>query len=331
MNSTMFKFIFNILLLIFPFLLKSQSDKTPYFNKTLNMYYFSKDENYTQNTKFYDYAEPFKEGYASVRIQNKWEFIDTNLNTAIKTDYAEIGSFNNGFCKVWNLNGQCNSINKQGQLLFKNFVDEISIVSDHKIAISIKGLWGFANDSGNLIITPQFAEVKDFKNGKTWVKIGQLWFIIDRFGNKISNQGFENTSNIENNQCIAFRSNQIYTVNWLNNTISEPAILKYTPSSQCKKILLLNEYQIFQYENNEYFALKNNEIIWKNKFYNLKSNGKSILAVKQNDFYQLVDLNLNPQSNLLFEDVEFYADENIKIFVGPYYYFKTKDGMDLIK
>jgi hypothetical protein len=331
MKSTIFKIALNSLLLLSPFIIKSQSELKPYFNKTLNLFYFSKDGNLSQKTKFYDYAEPFSEGYAAVRIQNKWEFIDTNLNTALKTEYNEIGSFNNGFSKVWNSIGQCNLINKKGELLFKNFVDEISSVSDHKIAISSNGLWGFANDSGNLIITPQFTEVKNFKNGKTWAKMDQLWFIIDQFGNKISPQGFEQISNIENSLCIAFRSNQLFKVNWLDNYISELKTISLTSGSPCYKITLINETTIIQFENNEYVAIKNNEIIWKNKFQGLKTNGQTLLAIKQNEFYQIVDLNLNPQNNQLFEDLEFYPNKTIKIFIGLYYYFKTSDNIDLIK
>jgi hypothetical protein len=331
MKSTIFKIALNSLLLLSPFIIKSQSELKPYFNKTLNLFYFSSEGEYFNNTKFYDYAEPFSEGYAAVRIQNKWEFIDTNLNTVIKTEYNEIGSFNNGFSKVWNSIGQCNLINKKGELLFKNFVDEISSVSDHKIAISSNGLWGFANDSGNLIITPQFAEVKNFKNGKTWAKIGHLWFIIDRFGNKISPLGFEQISNIENSLCIAFQSNQLFKVNWLDNNISELKPNSLPTGSPCYKITLIKEITIIQFQNNEYIALKNNEIIWKNKFQGLKTNGQTLLAIKQNDFYQIVDLNLNPQTNQLFEDLEFYPNESIKIFIGPYYYFKTSDNKELIK
>jgi hypothetical protein len=76
------------ILVILPNTIISQIKLKPYFNKTLNMFYFSSDGGYSNNTKFYDYAEPFQDNYAVVRIQNKWEVIDTNLNTAFQTNYS---------------------------------------------------------------------------------------------------------------------------------------------------------------------------------------------------------------------------------------------------
>jgi hypothetical protein len=141
----------------------------------------------------------------------------------------------------------------------------------------------------------------------------------------------DNLVNILNVAIEDFRSNQLFKVNWLDNNISELKPISLPTGSSCYKITLINETTIIQFENNEYIAIKNNEIIWENKFQGLKTNGETLLAIKQNEFYKIVDLNLNPQNNQLFEDLEFYPNKTIKIFIGPYYYFKTSDNIDLIK
>ncbi len=328
------KFSLNLIgltiLVMLPNSIKSQNKLKPYFNKTLNMFYFSNEGGYSNNTKFFDYAEPFQENYAVVRIQNKWEFIDTNLNTAFKTNYSEISSFQNGYSRVWNEFGQCNLLNKNGQLLFRNFVDEISEFKDNIIAFSSQGLWGFANDSGNQIIKPQFNEVKDFKNGKTWAKKDSLWFMIDQLGNKIFDETFEQVSSIENGTSVGYRSNSIFIINMGNNQISEIMNIANLKDISCKKISN-SKHIILQFSNDEFIAIKDSKIIWKNKFQNLKSNGKSTIAIQQNNYYQLFDINLNKLSESSFEDLEFYPNGLIKIYIGQYYYFKTAEGTDLIR
>lgn len=319
------------ILFIIPNTITSQNKLKPYFNKTLNMFYFSSDGGYSNNTKFYDYAEPFQENYAVVRIQNKWEFIDTNLNTAFKTNYSEISSFNKGYSRVWNEFGQCNLIDQNGQLLFKNFVDETSVYNDNAIAFSSQGLWGFANDYGNEIIKPQFNEVKDFKNGKTWAKKDSTWFMIDKYGNKICEEEFEHISPIDNGISVGYRSKSIFVINMEKNQISELINIANIKDISCKKILINDNHYILSFTNNEYIAIKDSKILWNKKFQNLKSDGLSTIAIQQNNSYQLFDLNLNKLSESTFEDLEFYPNGLIKIYIGQYYYFKTAEGTDLIR
>jgi hypothetical protein len=266
-----------------------------------------------------------------VRIQNKWEFIDTNLNTAFQTNYSEISSFNKGYSRVWNEFGQCNLINKNRQLLFKNFVDETSTFNDNAIAFSSQGLWGFANDSGNQIIKPQFNEVKDFKNGKSWAKKDSLWFIIDKYGNKIGVEEFEQVSPIENGMSVGYRSKTIFIINMDNNQTSKIMTIANLNDFSCKKILTIKNHFILQFANDEYIAIKDSKIIWNQKFQNLKSNGLSTIAIQKNNAYQLFDLNLNKLSEKTFEDLDFYPNGLIKIYIGQYYYFKTAEGTDLIR
>ena len=319
------------ILVILPNTIISQIKLKPYFNKTLNMFYFSSDGGYSNNTKFYDYAEPFQDNYAVVRIQNKWEVIDTNLNTAFQTNYSEISSFNKGYSKVWNEFGQCNLINQYGTLLFKNYVDEVSTICNNKIAFSSNGLWGFANDSGNQIIKPQFNEVIDFKNGKTWAKKDSLWFMIDKDGNKIFEEEFEQVSPIENEISVGYRSQTISIINMANNQITEIMNIAKMKDISCKKITINESYYLISFSNDEYVAINDSKIIWNKKFKNLKSNGGSTIAIQQNNSYQLFDLNLNKLSESTFEDLDFYPNGLIKIYIGQYYYFKTAEGTDLIR
>ena len=309
----------------------SQNKLMPYFNNSLNMFYFSSDGGYTNNTKFYDYAEPFQEGYAVVRIQNKWEFIDSNLNTAFQTNYTEMTSFNKGYSKVWNEFGQCNLINKNGTLLFKNYVDDVSTICNNRIAFSSNGLWGFANDSGNQVINPQFSEVKDFNNDKTWAKKDSLWFMIDKYGNKICEEEFEQVSPIENGMSVGYRAKSIFSINMDNNKISEIMTIANLKDFSCKKITTISNHFILQFANDEYIAIKDSKIIWNQKFQNLKSNGLSTIAIQENNSYQLFDLNLNKLSEKTFEDLDFYPNGLIKIYIGQFYYFKTADGTNLIR
>jgi hypothetical protein len=100
----------------------------------------------------YDDGRDFSEGLATVRIDNKWGYINTIGKLVIKLNYWDCGYFSEGLAPV-----------------------QISEVKN-------KGKWGFIDARGKMIISPQFDHAFEFSEGVAAVDIGGLWGYIDKTG-----------------------------------------------------------------------------------------------------------------------------------------------------
>jgi len=93
---------------------------------------------------YYEDARPFsEEGYAAVKKDGKWGFIDTNGTEVISCRFDDALSF--------------------GQ---------------HLAAVKLGELWGYIGRNGNIVIEPVFLEAKSFSNGSAPVQTQRGWQFI---------------------------------------------------------------------------------------------------------------------------------------------------------
>ena len=76
----------------------------------------------------YDYQYPFMNGFAAVELNDKWNFIKTDGQLLFKQWFDEVGSFNVGLCVV-RLDNKWNCINSEGQLLFHQWFDQVKKIN----------------------------------------------------------------------------------------------------------------------------------------------------------------------------------------------------------
>lgn len=106
----------------------------------------------------FDDAAPFSEGLAAVKVNDKWGFIDTAGNWAIKPQYT----VENGF----------DELNKVGELAFvENFVP-----------VKKEGKWGFINRAGEIAVAPNYDDVRPFSEGLAAVASNKKWGYVDASG-----------------------------------------------------------------------------------------------------------------------------------------------------
>lgn len=91
----------------------------------------------------YEDAKPFADGYAAVKNNGKWGFIDNEGTLVIDYQYEDAMSF-----------------------------------GDHVAAVKIGGQWGYISTQGNLVIEAMFEEAKSFSNGSAPVKLPEGWCFI---------------------------------------------------------------------------------------------------------------------------------------------------------
>ena len=100
---------------------------------------------------------PFFNGYSSCIIDKKWNYIDQNGNTfTYEGDVSKLHAFKDGVG---------------------------AFMSNKK--------WGFLNNQGEVVIEPEFSDVKMFTDDKCWVKSDEKWYLIDKQGNEVFNAKFD--------------------------------------------------------------------------------------------------------------------------------------------
>ncbi|TCP25162.1 WG repeat protein [Tenacibaculum skagerrakense] len=96
----------------------------------------------SQTSESFDYVSSFHEGYAAVKKDNQWSFIDTNGNLVMNFRNDLVVSENpNGNQPILS-NNRCLIVKKENGISF----------------------FGFINEKGNVVIKPQYLNASNFNN-----------------------------------------------------------------------------------------------------------------------------------------------------------------------
>jgi hypothetical protein len=101
-------------------------------------------------TAKYDYAGPFCQGVARVKLDKKWGYIDTTGNVIIPPKYNEVENFSDGLARV-----------RSGTK------------------------WGLVDISGREIIKPTFDAIYEFVNGKAKVLLNGEHYYMNKEGQRV--------------------------------------------------------------------------------------------------------------------------------------------------
>jgi hypothetical protein len=138
----------------------------------------------------YDYVGKLSDGFAAVKLEGKYNFINTNGEYLWNNDnwFDSVGHFRNGFAKVKIEGRRWNFIDTNGELVWKEdkwFVDACSFCNGFAcVKIEGKG-WNFINEQGEFLWKGDnwFYCVDDFHNRFAAVKLeGKGWNFIDTKG-----------------------------------------------------------------------------------------------------------------------------------------------------
>jgi len=117
-------------------------------------------------------ASSFENGLTPVREKKKWGYMNIEGNIAINLKYSYVTEFYNGFAVV-ELNKQFYIIDINGK---ETLIDNpnIKVIKDFTEGlapfITKKGLSGFINTKGEIVVPAQFKGVGYFKSGLAWAR-----------------------------------------------------------------------------------------------------------------------------------------------------------------
>ena len=135
--------------------------------------------------QWFDWMGNFYNGYAKVILNNKYNFIDVQGNLVSPNQwFNNVGIFTNGYAWV-RLNNKYNFIDTQGKLLSPNqWFDLTSNFYNGYATVELNGKWNLINTQGKLVSPNQwFDGIEYFSNGYARVKLNGKWYKIDTKGN----------------------------------------------------------------------------------------------------------------------------------------------------
>ena len=154
-------------------------------------YNFINTEGRILSNQWFDAAGDFHEGFAIVRINDKWNFINTKGQFLSQQWFYDTWDFFNGVARV-ELNGKYNFINTEGRILSNQGFDTAWNFSEGAARVKLNDKWNFIGTKGQLLSKQWFDAALDFSEGFAKVKLNRKYNFINTEGQIAFNQWFDN-------------------------------------------------------------------------------------------------------------------------------------------
>ena len=167
-----------------------------YFNDGYAMVKLNRKWNFiNRNNKllsdtWFDGVYDFYDGCAGIRLGGKFNFIDTYGMFISDTWYDDGYDFVNGYAKV-KLNSKWNFINRNNKLFSDTWFDWVDYFHNGYATVKLDGKWNFINRSNKLLSDMWFDDVCNFSDGYAKVKLNDKWNFINRNNKLLSDTWFD--------------------------------------------------------------------------------------------------------------------------------------------
>ncbi len=141
--------------------------------------------------EIFEYIDAFCGGFACVRLNNKYNFINANNQLLSDTWFDYCYDFYNGFARV-KLNGKKNFVNTNGQIISDTWFDDCGDFYNGFARVQLDDEWNFINTNGKIISKTWFDYCYDFYNGFARVKLNGQEHYINTNGQIVESKGRKN-------------------------------------------------------------------------------------------------------------------------------------------
>jgi hypothetical protein len=158
-------------------------------------------------------ATVFRNGLALVKTSGnepKWGYISEDGKYAIAPNYNSATIFSEEMAWVVSENTAPTAINSMGEIkITLQDAEFVKIFKNGYAAFSISdssgAKWGFVDNTGAVVINPQFTNTGNFSNGKCAVEnTDGKWGYIDKSGGIVINYQFDNASEFKDGKAVVY-------------------------------------------------------------------------------------------------------------------------------
>ena len=112
----------------------------------------------------FDYAGSFYEGFARVKKDGKWGYINTKGEQIVECKFDYAYDFYEGFARV-EKDGKYGYINTKGEQIVECKFDDVRYFIEGFAAVEKDGNYGYINTKGEQIVECKFDGARDFNEG----------------------------------------------------------------------------------------------------------------------------------------------------------------------
>ncbi len=145
--------------------------------------YFNK-----QRAKLFSYKSdmasvihPFENGYAAIKTNGKWGYVDTKGRHAVPPIYDNLHSPSEGLVSV-EKGGKWGFVDMKGKSVVACTYDDAWPFYEGLAAVKRNGKWGFIDKKGKAVTEIKYDKVLDFSNGLASVQVDGKWGFVDKSG-----------------------------------------------------------------------------------------------------------------------------------------------------
>ena len=140
---------------------------------------------------YYNDIYDFSEGFARVKLNNKWGFVDKTGNEVIPCKYDWADDFEEGLSKV-RINDKWGYIDKTGREICPCKYSFITYFSEGLALVKLSGKYGFIDTSGKEVIPCKYEIASGFSEGLARVQLNDKWGFVDKIGREVIPCKYEN-------------------------------------------------------------------------------------------------------------------------------------------
>jgi outer membrane protein OmpA-like peptidoglycan-associated protein len=145
----------------------------------------------------YEYAAPFSNGVAGVKIDGKYGFIDKSGNIIVEPQYKYVyNTFSEGLLALSTLDSKFGYIDVDGNFVIPAKYSGANSFSEGLASVKEKYYWGYINHDGELVIPMEYQQASPFKDGLAKVQKGNKWGFINKNGEEVVKIMYEDINSI---------------------------------------------------------------------------------------------------------------------------------------
>lgn len=183
-------------------------------------------------------------------------------------------------------------------------------------------LYGFVDETKNILIQPKYLEVKEFINEQTFVKTNDGWILIDVNEKKIVNNTFDDVLYFDENIAVVKNKKDFFVIAQENQNIKK---LPYDFVSFNDGIFLLtnkNQFAFFNIELNQMFDL------W---FENAKNFSDGFACVYKNNKWGVINKKNEVIIDYKYDDIWTYSFFLFKVKLNNSTFFIDIKGKEYLQ
>jgi len=142
------------------------------------------------NENLYDEVKKFHEGFAAVKREDKWCYVNINGFEIVPPSFFEVKDFSNGFAIVMNKNYDMAFLDTSGKMITPIKYYQVKPFQEGYAAVATGTYpnfkWGFINKEGKEVVIPKYSQVDDFNDGIAKVFLKNKAGFINKTGKEIT-------------------------------------------------------------------------------------------------------------------------------------------------